>query len=40
VKRGFYLSVLFGALLVLALGGWFVKGLKKATHPAPRPRFA
>jgi hypothetical protein len=40
VKRGIYIGVLFSALILLALGGWAVKGLKKATSPAPRPRFA
>ena len=38
MKRGIYIGVLFSALIVLALGGWAVKGLKKATSPAPRPR--
>jgi hypothetical protein len=40
VKRGIYIGLLFSALIVLATGGWIVKGLKKATSPAPRPRFA
>jgi len=40
VKRGIYIGVIFSALVVLALGGWIVKGAKKAASPAPRPRFA
>jgi hypothetical protein len=38
------LALLFAALLVLALGGWVVKGAKALTgrkqQPAIRPRFA
>jgi hypothetical protein len=39
-----YLSILFTALVVLALGGWLVKGAKALTgqkqQPSLRPRFA
>jgi putative effector of murein hydrolase LrgA (UPF0299 family) len=40
VKRGIYIGVIVSALLVLAVCGWIVKGVKKAASPAPRPRFA
>jgi hypothetical protein len=40
VKRGIYIGVLVSALILLAVGGWVVKGLKTATSPAPRPRLA
>ena len=40
MKRGIYIGVLVSGLILLALGGWAVKGLKKAASPAPRPRFA
>jgi hypothetical protein len=39
-----FLTVIFTGLLVLALGGWLVKGTKALTDPKPkpslRPRFA
>jgi hypothetical protein len=39
-----YLGILFTAMLVLALGGWLVKGAKALTgqkrEPSIRPRFA
>jgi len=39
-----YLGILFSALLVLALGGWVVKGAKALTgqtrRPDLRPRLA
>ena len=39
-----YLGILFSALLVLALGGWIVKGAKALTgqtrKPELQPRFA
>jgi hypothetical protein len=39
-----YLAFLFTALLVLALGGWIVKGAKALTghkqQPSLRPRYA
>ena len=40
MKRGIYIGVIVGALLALAVGGWIVKGVKKAANPSPRPRFA
>jgi hypothetical protein len=42
-KTILYLAVLLAALLVLALGGWLVKGAKALTgqkqKPTHRPRF-
>ena len=39
-----YLGILFTVLLVLALGGWLVKGAKALTggtrQPSLRPRYA
>jgi len=39
-----YLAIIFSGLLVLALGGWLVKGAKALTgqkqQPSLRPRFA
>jgi hypothetical protein len=39
-----YLGILFSALLVLALGGWIVKGAKvvigQTRQPELRPRLA
>ena len=42
MKRGIYIGVIVSALLMLAVGGWIVRGLKKAASPAQRaaPRFA
>lgn len=42
-KRNLYLGILFTALLVLALGGWLVQGVKALTGrsqgPTLRPRY-
>ena len=39
-----YLAIIFSGLLVLALGGWMVKGAKALTgqrqEPTAHPRFA
>jgi hypothetical protein len=40
VKPAIYIGIVFAALIVLAVGGWIVKGLKKVASPAPQPRFA
>ena len=41
MPKWLYLTILAIALLTLAMGGWFVKGIKSATKPAgrlaPRP---
>jgi hypothetical protein len=34
------LTVLFIALLVLAVGKWIVDGLKRIANPTRRPRYA
>ena len=43
-KSIIYLAALFGALLVLAIGGWLVKGAKtlagRTRQPSVNPRYA
>jgi hypothetical protein len=43
-KTTAYLGIIFSGLLVLALGGWLVKGAKALAgqkhQPTVRPRFA
>ena len=40
MKKLLYLGILFSGLLVLALGGWIVKGTRRLVAPRPTPRFA
>ena len=40
MKTAIYLAILVAALLLLAAGGWAVKGLKRVVSRPPAPRFA
>ena len=39
-KTLFYLSLLVVAIVLLAAGGWLVRGLRRLVAGQPQPRFA
>ena len=40
MKRTLFFSILAFAVFLLALGGWTVRGLRRALAPSRRPAFA